>query len=99
MENIIRSTSERAKNNVNARQKFFNDLLKTARLKALDEKLYSKRSIIERLHEYYKPLRNLLHDDIIKTVRIHNDLDTAAFLSQVLEKHEKINWMLESHLS
>jgi len=33
--------------------------------------------------------RRVISADIIKIAEIHKDPDTATFLSQVLEKHEK----------
>ena len=98
LENIIRSASDRAHKNSDAYKNSLDDLLKTGRLKALEEESYSKNFIIERLHAYHELLISLLRTDIINIAEVHKDNDTATFLSQVLEKHEKIIWMLESHL-
>ena len=98
LENIIRSTSERVHKNGNSYHYSLDDLLKAGRIVALEEKIYSKNFIIERLHAYHESLIGLLRADIIKIAEVHKDTDTATFLSQVLEKHEKIMWMLESHL-
>lgn len=99
LENIIQNASDRTHKSSNSHKNSLDNLFKAGRLKEFNEDSYSKNFIIERLCAYHESLMSLLRADIIKIAEVHKDPDTAAFLSQVLEKHEKIIWMLESHLS
>lgn len=89
LENIIRSASDRTHKNSYGEKDSLHDLLKTGRLKVLEEEYHSKNFIIVRLYAYHKSLIGLLRADIIKIKEVHKDPDTVAFLTQVLEKHKK----------
>ena len=98
LEKIIQNTGER----VDTVGRFFpdslNDFLKVGRLDRLNQGTNDRRSIIINLIEHHNLLINLLHNDIMKTIEVHNDPETTSFLSKLLEQHEKIVWMLGSHL-
>jgi len=50
------------------------------------------------LNDYETIIRNL-RDDIVTVGEKYQDLGTADFLTELMEKHEKTAWMLRSFLS
>jgi len=98
LEKIIQSIGERVDTVGRFSPDSLNDFLKVGRLNGSDQVTNDQRNIINKLVEHHKLLINLLNNDIITTIEVHNDPETASFLSKLLEQHEKIVWMLGSHL-
>jgi starvation-inducible DNA-binding protein len=98
LEKIIQSTDERVRTFGRFSPNSLNDFLKVGRLNGSNQGTYDQRNIINKLLEHHKLIIDLLRSDITTTVEIHNDSETASFLSGLLEQHEKIVWMLKSHL-
>jgi starvation-inducible DNA-binding protein len=99
LEKIIQSTDERVRTFGRFSPNSLNDFLKVGRLNGSNQRAYDQINMINKLLEYHKLLVNLLRSDITTILEVHNDSDTASFLSELLEQHEKIIWMLESHLT
>jgi starvation-inducible DNA-binding protein len=99
LEKIIQSTDERVRMVGRFSPNSLNDFLKVGRLNGSHKREYDQINMINKLLEYHKLLVNLLRSDITTILEVHNDSETAAFLSELLEQHEKIIWMLESHLT
>jgi starvation-inducible DNA-binding protein len=99
LEKIIQSTDERVRMVGRFSPNSLNDFLKVGRLNGSHQREYDQINMINKLLEYHKLLVNLLRSDITTILEVHNDSETAAFLSELLEQHEKIIWMLESHLT
>jgi len=98
LENIIQRTDERVYKVGRFSPNSLNDFLKLGRLNGTYEENNDKGNIVNKLLEYHKLIINLLHNDIMLIIEANNDSDTSSFLSELLEQHEKIVWMLESHL-
>jgi len=98
LEKIIQSIGERVDTVGRFSPDSLNDFLKVGRLNGSDQGTNDQGSIIDNLIRHHKLLINLLHNDIIKTIEVQNDSETASFLSKLLEQHEKVVWMLGSHL-
>jgi len=98
LENIIQRTDERVYKVGRFSPNSLNDFLKLGRLNGVYDGTNDQQNIINKLLEYHKLIINLLHNDIIITVEANPDTDTSSFLSELLEQHEKIVLMLESHL-
>ena len=98
LEKIIQSIGERVDTVGRFSPDSLNDFLKVGRLNGSDQVTNDQKNIINKLVEHHKLLINLLNNDIITTIEVHNDPETASFLSKLLEQHEKIVWMLGSHL-
>ena len=97
LEKIIQSTGKRVDTVGRFSPDSLNEFLKVGRLNRLNQGIDDQSSIINKLFIYHKLLIILLHNDIITTVEVHNDSETASFLSELLEQHEKIVRMLGSH--
>lgn len=98
LEKIIQSIGERVDTVGRFSPDSLNDFLKVGRLNGSDQVTNDQRNIINNLLKHHKLLIDLLDNDIITTIEVHNDPETASFLSKLLEQHEKIVWMLGSHL-
>jgi starvation-inducible DNA-binding protein len=99
LDKIIYSTNEKVRLLGSANSGSLDDFLKAVRLnKKEDNDPDDKTIIIKRLFEHHESLIRLLRQDIITVGGTYKDFDTVVFLSGLLEKHERIAWMLTSHL-
>jgi starvation-inducible DNA-binding protein len=99
LDKIIFKTDERVNSVGRFSPNSLNDFLKVARLQESNQETEDQRNLISRLAVHHKFLISLVRNDIMTIFKVHNDSETVAFLSDILEQHEKIVWMLRSHLT
>jgi len=99
LDKIIFKTDERVNSVGRFSPNSLNDFLKVARLQESNQETEDQRNLISRLAVHHKFLISLVRNDIKTIFKVHNDSETVAFLSDILEQHEKIVWMLRSHLT
>ena len=65
-----------------------------------DSSLFGSQSkIIEMLTNDHETIIRIIRNDIAPIAHKYRDLGTADFVTGLMEKHEKMAWMLRSHLS
>lgn len=71
------------------------EFVKNARIKESPGDYPSAQTMLANLMEDHEAIIRTLRDDSEKTVK-HNDIGTNDFLIGLMEKHEKMAWMLRS---
>lgn len=74
------------------------DFIAVARLSEHNEDFSTPDHIIQTLLGDHEALIRTLRENIERTGGEHKDAGTADFLTGLMEKHEKMSWMLRSHL-
>ena len=98
LDKIIHSTNEKVRLFGRTNPASLNDFLLAVRLNNADENSSDKPVIIKKLFDHHESLISLLRQDITTVGEKYQDFDTVIFLSGLLEQHEKIAWMLTSHM-
>jgi starvation-inducible DNA-binding protein len=75
------------------------EFLKLARLKENNGEVPDENGILQDLVEDHESIIRSLRDDIDRADDEFNAVDAADFLTGVLEKHNKMAWMLRSFLA
>ncbi len=74
------------------------EFIEYARLKEEPEKVPSDKEMIKKLLHDHEKIIQIIRHDIEKTDEF-SDAGTNSFLSNLIEKHEKMAWMLRSYLA
>ncbi len=74
------------------------EFLKLTRLKEVPGAIHDGEECIELLVKDHEAIIRQLREDIDACTDEYKDAGTADFLTQLMEKHEKIAWMLRSFL-
>jgi starvation-inducible DNA-binding protein len=74
------------------------EFIEYARLKEEPGKVPSDKEMIRNLLHDHEEIIKLIRKDIDKTIEFQ-DIGTNNFLSDLIEKHEKMAWMLRSYLA
>ena len=74
------------------------EFIEYARLKEHMGQIPSEKEMIKALLIDHEALIKLLREDIKSTIE-YNDAGTNNFLCDLIEKHEKMAWMLRSYIS
>ena len=74
------------------------DFLKVARLSEQNDDFTDQDHIIQTLLEDHESIIRSLRKDITIINEKFKDIGTADFMTGLMEKHEKMAWMLRSHL-
>jgi starvation-inducible DNA-binding protein len=75
------------------------NFLAVARLSEYNDDFSDAKHIIESLLQDHEALVRSLRREIITVADEHHDLGDADFLTGLMERHEKMAWMLRAHLS
>ena len=75
------------------------DFTSVTRLSEHNHDFTDPKHIIQTLVEDHEALIRSLRKDISTTAEKHRDLGTADFMTGLMEQHEKMSWMLRTHLS
>lgn len=74
------------------------EFLKTARLKEFPGNLPEAKKMILNLLDDHEEIINLLREDLVTCAEKYHDAGTNDYLTGLMEKHEKMAWMLRSFL-
>ena len=74
------------------------DFTSMTRLSEHNRDFTDQKHIIQTLLEDHEALIRSLRKDISTTAEKHRDLGTADFMTGLMEKHEKMSWMLRAHI-
>ena len=75
------------------------DFTAITRLSEHNHDFSDQKHIIQTLLEDHESLIRSLRNEIAVTGDEHKDLGTADFMTGLMEQHEKMAWMLRSHLA
>ncbi|MBK7497839.1 MAG: DNA starvation/stationary phase protection protein [Ignavibacteriales bacterium] len=75
------------------------DFIDITRLIEHNNDFTDNKNILQTLLEDHESIVRFLRKDISLSDEKHRDLGTASFMTGLLEQHEKMSWMLRSHLS
>ena len=75
------------------------EFLELTRLKEHPGEYPDAKTMLSNLLNDYETIIRNLRDDIVTVGEKYQDLGTADFLTELMEKHEKTAWMLRSFLS
>lgn len=74
------------------------DFTKHAHIKEKNEQKLPTQQMIKNLLEHHETIIRHMREDIVKIQNQLKDEGTANFLTEIMEKHEKMAWMLRSCL-
>ncbi len=74
------------------------EFLRLTRLDENSERSLDDMSMIERLCTDHEAIIQRLREDLDVCDRRYSDMGTSNFLTDLMEKHEKMAWMLRAHL-
>ncbi|MFZ5954010.1 MAG: Dps family protein [Candidatus Dependentiae bacterium] len=74
------------------------DFSKYAHIKEKIEQKVTTQQMIKNLLEHHETIIRHMREDIVTIQQKLNDEGTANFLTEIMEKHEKMAWMLRSCL-
>lgn len=72
--------------------------LKVTRLSEMNEEFKDREQVLQALLEDHETIIRSLRKDIGSVGDDFKDIGTADFMTGLMEKHEKMAWMLKSHL-
>lgn len=98
LSDIIDATAERVRALGNRAFGTAKEFVEYARLKEQPGLMPSDKEMIKNLVMDHETIIKLIRTDIDATVK-YNDMGTNNFLCDLIEKHEKMAWMLRSYLS
>ena len=98
LDDIVDKTAERVRALGNRAFGTAKEFVEYARLKEQPGIVPSEKEMIKNLLMDHETVIKLIRTDIEKTVTF-NDMGTNNFLCDLIEKHEKMAWMLRSYLS
>lgn len=97
LDSMIDDTAERIRQLGHFALATMNDYLKLTNLLEVNHKNLTAGNMIEVLVDDHETIIRVLRRDIIKDENC-KDAGTADFATTLLEKHEKMAWMLRAHL-
>ncbi|MVM31153.1 DNA starvation/stationary phase protection protein [Spirosoma sp. HMF4905] len=74
------------------------NFLQLTHLTEQDENGNDSRSLIKKLLSDHESIIDFIRGNIDEFVEAHKDAGTSDYITGLLEKHEKIAWMLRAHL-
>ncbi|MGH7198126.1 MAG: Dps family protein [Candidatus Omnitrophota bacterium] len=95
---IIDEVAERARTLGGRSLGTMKEFLKIARLKEFPSEYPSPKSMLLKLLEDHEEIINLLREDLATCADKCKDMGTSDFLTELMEKHEKMAWMLRASL-
>lgn len=73
--------------------------LKVTNLKEEDHDFSDQKIIIQALIDDHEAIVRFIRTDIVPVTEEHKDLGTTDFVTSLLEKHEKMAWMLRAYIN
>jgi starvation-inducible DNA-binding protein len=98
LDEVIDEVAERARSLGGAAVGTLAEFVKLARLKEHPGRYPGARNMIENLLEDHQALIQTLRKDLDAALDRHGDAGTSDFLTGLMEKHEKMAWMLRAFL-
>lgn len=74
------------------------NFLQLTHLTEQDEDGNDSRSLIKKLLSDHESIIEFIRGNIDEFATAHNDVGTSDYITGLMEKHEKIAWMLRAHL-
>lgn len=74
------------------------EFIKLARLKEMPGEIIEDRTMLKALLEDHEAIIRTMRNDLEACIEKYEDAGTNNFLTDIMEKHEKIAWMLRAHL-
>jgi starvation-inducible DNA-binding protein len=99
LDNFVDDVAERVRTLGHFALGSLKDFIAVARLSEHNEDFTTPDNIVETLLEDHETIIRSLRENIEITGKEHKDAGTADFLTGLMEKHEKMAWMLRAHLS
>lgn len=75
------------------------NFLKATNLKEEDHDFSDQKIIIQALINDHEAIVRFIRTDIVPVTEEHNDLGTTDLVTSLLEKHEKMAWMLRAYIN
>ncbi|MBC9797248.1 Dps family protein [Sinomicrobium weinanense] len=97
LDSMIDDTAERIRQLGHFAMATMNDYLKFTNLLEVNHKDLTAGNMIKTLVDDHETIIRILRSDIVKNEACQ-DAGTADFATALLEKHEKMAWMLRAHL-
>jgi starvation-inducible DNA-binding protein len=98
LDGIIDKVAERARSLGGKALGTMGEFLKAARLKEYTKDYPEAKKMLLALLEDHEELINILREDLESCAQKYKDMGTSDFLTGLMEQHEKMAWMLRSHL-
>ncbi|HTL69993.1 MAG TPA: DNA starvation/stationary phase protection protein [Candidatus Eisenbacteria bacterium] len=98
LDETMDETAERARSLGGIALGSMEDFLKHARLKEAPAKALAAEKMLASLLADHEALTRSLRKDVDACTDQHRDAGTADFLTGLMERHEKMAWMLRSYL-
>jgi starvation-inducible DNA-binding protein len=95
---IVDEVAERARTLGGRTLGTMKEFLKVVRLKEEPGEVPAAKGMALSLLEDHEELINLLREDLVSCAEKYKDMGTSDFLTGLMEKHEKMAWMLRSML-
>ncbi len=98
LDEMIDEVAERARSLGGRALGTLKEFLKVARLKEEPGEVPAIKGMALSLLEDHEEVINLLREDLVSCAERYKDAGTSDFLTGLMEKHEKMAWMLRSML-
>ncbi len=98
LNDIIDDTAERVRALGGRSIGTMGEFLKCARLKEFPKDYPSSKAMVLKLLEDHEEIINILREDLVTCNEKYGDAGTSDFLTGLMEKHEKMAWMLRATL-
>lgn len=99
LDGFVDEVAERARTLGGQASGTLTEFLQQARLREQPGKYPDARTMIANLLADHETLARQLRQDVDATVNKHGDVGTSDFLTGLLEKHEKMAWMLRAFVT
>jgi starvation-inducible DNA-binding protein len=98
LDEIVDEVAERARALGGTSAGTLKEFLKAARLKEFPGEVPPAKGMLLKLLEDHEEIINLLREDLETCADKYHDMGTSDFLTGLMEKHEKMAWMLRACL-
>ncbi len=98
LDEIIDDTAERARSLGEKSLGTLGEFLKHARLKEFPGDIPEAKKMLTNLLDDHEEIINLLREDLVSCTEKYKDAGSGDFLTGLMEKHEKMAWMLRAFL-
>jgi starvation-inducible DNA-binding protein len=99
LDEIVDEVAERARSLGAVARGSMAEFLKSARLKETPGDTEPAKDMLRELMDDHEELICLLREDLVNCAEKYKDMGTSDFLTGLMEKHEKMAWMLRAFLS
>ena len=96
LDGFVDDTAERVRALGARSARTMKEFLKTSRLKEEPGEMPAAKGMILSLLEDHEELINILREDLVSCSEKYKDMGTSDYLTGLMEKHEKMAWMLRA---